>query len=379
MKRLTAILLLLFLTGSVLAQFSMTPGRKMPEVEANWVIPPAGKPVKADLRVMDVVVFSDINTPDFSMTLHFLESLKSKLKRSAPEKWIINFQVIVPNGKSDVERFLKSTEAPFTFAIGADINGRTFRNFVVTKVSDAVIGTDGAIAWLGPAMDLDYIISTIMDGTFSMEDYRKISRMKMEMQAALRAGLPDVAAKNAEKILEKIPGDISSIQTILYSYEIKQQNGKAVAFLESCIAKCGKKTGALYMLLLDRIIRAGDLSIWQKTVNDAIRNAVTVDDKLNLAAFLAEQSPRFYFPAEQVLQLCSRILQDPETVKDPGFHANALEIAARTEFAACRLENAIKLQTKAVELRAKQKSPLVKSSTHALEYYKRIKTLSGKK
>ena len=100
---------------------------------------------------------------------------------------------------------------------------------------------------------------------------------------------------------------------------------------------------------------------------------------MNLTAFLLEQSPRFLFPAEQTLQLCDNILKDPETLKDPFFHANALEIAARGEFAVCRLDNAIKLQMQAVELRTKQNSPQIMSTSRALEYYKNIKQLSEKK
>ena len=169
MRKLTAVLILLCLISAVMAQFSLTPGRKMPEVDANWVTPIRRVCPGKDTKIMDIVVFSDINTPGVVRTLRYLESLESKYNRKGSGKWILKFQVVVPNEKSAVERFLKLAEPPFSVTIGSDINGRTFRNFAVSKVSDVVIGVDGAIAWLGPVMDLDSVISELMDGTFSME------------------------------------------------------------------------------------------------------------------------------------------------------------------------------------------------------------------
>ena len=232
MKRLTTVLIFLALIGSIMAQINVAPGMKMPEVKASY-----RTHVKIDVpdkgqKFMDIVVFSDINSQDFIQTLHYLESLKSKFRRSNDGKWMFQICVIVPNDTATLERFINAAGASFTVPIGSDINGKTFRNFLVAQVPSAVIGIDSTIAWLGPVMDLDSVISELMDGTFSIEDYRNISRMKMEMQTALRAGLPDVAAKTAEKILEKKPGDITSIQVILYSYEIKQQNEKAVDFIK---------------------------------------------------------------------------------------------------------------------------------------------------
>ena len=379
MRRFTTILFFFAVFCSAMAQINVAPGMKMPDVDADWVKPLRKICPGKDTKIMDIVVFSDVNNPEFVQTLRYLESLESKYRRMNKKNWILKLRVVVPNDKAALERVVKFVEPSFSVVVGSDINGRTFRNFVVTKVSEAVIGVDGAITWLGPVMDLDSIIASLMDGTFSMENYREISRMKQEMQTALRAGLPDVAAKTAEKILEKNPGDMTSIQTILYSYELKRQNWKAIEFLESSIAKCGKKAGRLHLLLLDRIVRSGDVSLWQKAADNAIRNSVTPDDKLNLAAFLLEMSPRFYFPAEQVPALCAEILKTPGIADDPEFYANALEISARAEFAVCRLDNAIALQTKAAELRKRQDSAFQKISLRALDYYKNIKKLSVKK
>lgn len=379
MRRFTAILIFLGVVCSAMAQINVAPGMRMPDVDADWVKPLRRVCPGKDSKIMDIVVFSDINTQENIQTLRYLESLESKFRRAYQGKWILKIRVVVPNDKATLDSFMKLSDPSYTIAIGADNNGRTYRNFVVTRVPEAVIGVNGAIAWIGPVMDLDSVVSAIMDGTFSLEEYRGISRMKMEMQTALRSGLPDVAAKTAEKILEKNPGDMTSIQTILYSYELKNQSGNAIRFLEDRIAKCGKKAGGLHLLLLDRIVRSGNLSLWQKAVDNAIKNCTTSDDKLNLAAFLLEMSPRFYFPAEQVPELCADILKMPGTSDDPEFHANAMEIAARAEFAVCRLDNAIALQKKTVELRKQQKSPFLKNSLRALEYYTKIKDLSVKK
>ncbi|MBQ7402453.1 MAG: hypothetical protein IJW05_03320 [Lentisphaeria bacterium] len=379
MRRMTVILILLVTACCAMAQINIVPGAKMPDVEAVWVTSAPQQTPAKNRKNMNIVIFSDINTPGSVQTLRYIESLESKYRRSNAPGWNRKFQLVVPNSKESLEQFLKASGAPSFIGVGADINGKTFRNFVVAQVPHAVIGIDGAIAWLGPAMDLDYVIGSLQDGTFSREKYQQISRMKMEMQTALRSGLPDVAAKTAEKILESVPNDITSIQTVLYSYEIKKQNTKAVLFLESCIAKCGKNAGGIRLMLLDRIIRAGDLSLWQKAVGEAVKNSDSPDDKLNLAAFLVDMSPRFHFPAEQVLELCKQLLNTPGISNDPEFYANVLEISARAEFAVCRIDAAIQYQEKAVSLRKQNKSPYGTRSVQALEYYKKIKILSGAK
>ena len=376
MKSILSVLLPLTLAVSAAAQINVMPGMKMPAVEANWANPrqeAAGDPRE---KKMEVVVFADINSGDIVQTLRFIESLESKYGKTPG--FLISFRTVVPNDRIALDRFLKSPAGPFVTVVGSDVNGRTFRNFVVAHVPSGAIGTDGAISWLGPVADLDYVIQNLIDGKFSTKEYREISRMKQEMQTALRSGLPDVAAKTAEKVLEKIPGDMVSIQTILYSFEVKGQTGKAVAFLESCIEKNGNRAGGLRLLLLDRILRSGDLSAWQKTVDNAIRGETSVHDKLNLAAFLIDQSPRFMLPGRQITALCGDILKDPATETDPEFHANALEIAARAEYAVCRIGGACRFQQQAVNLRKKSGSPFLERSEQALEFYREILKLSEK-
>ena len=101
MRKLTAVLILLCLVSAVMAQFSLTPGRKMPNVDAHWLTPVAKPHRVSGSKVMNIVVFSDSNTPGIVRTLRYLESLESKYNRRGSGKWILKFQVVVPNEKSD--------------------------------------------------------------------------------------------------------------------------------------------------------------------------------------------------------------------------------------------------------------------------------------
>ena len=375
MRRSAFILFFLMMICTVSAQINVAPGMKMPGVDATWLIQQKKLDRKANKKFLEAVVFSDLASPDIVQTLRYVESLESKFNRTNSETWDFRFQVVVPNSEEDVNQFLKTSGLPFSVALGADRNGRTFRNFVVAKVPEAVIGVDGAIAWIGPAMDLDYIIGELTAGTFSLQTYKNISQMKQEMQTALRSGLPEVAAKTAEKILETVPADNVAIQTILYSYELKNQNGKAIAFLEDRVAKCGEKAPGIRLLLLDRILRTGDMELWIKAVEKAVSQKMSPDDRLNLAAFLIDRPAKMFFPVKFVPQLCADILNDPAISSDPEFHANALEIAARSEYMVCRIDKACKFQEQAVSLRKETNSPLLPRSIQTLTFYQDIKAL----
>ena len=56
-------------------------------------------------------------------------------------------------------------------------------------------------------------------------------------------------------------------------------------------------------------------------------------------------------------------------------YADALEIAARAQYAACRLDPAIDLQKKAVAVREKSRSPFLNRSRKSLAFFESLKTL----
>ena len=91
MKRLTAVLFVLLMISAATAQIHVMPGMKMPEVTADWLTAVKHFHPDKNSKTMEIVVFTDINSPDIIQTLRYLESLESKYIRQNPGKWIFKF------------------------------------------------------------------------------------------------------------------------------------------------------------------------------------------------------------------------------------------------------------------------------------------------
>ena len=117
MRRFTAILIFLGVVCSAMAQINVAPGMRMPDVDADWVKPLRRVCPGKDSKVMDIVVFSDVNNPEFVQTLRYLESLESKYRRMNKKNWILKVRVVVPNDKSVLERVVKFAEPSFSVSI----------------------------------------------------------------------------------------------------------------------------------------------------------------------------------------------------------------------------------------------------------------------
>ena len=167
------------------------------------------------------------------------------------------------------------------------------------------------------------------------------------------------------------------MQARLYAFEQKGQTAEEAKFLAEHIRKHPQNTMQMRMLLLDLLQRLDDTPGWNKAVTEAITEAEKKpEDSLNFAAYLLDRSVMANMPIKAILLLSDNAVRNFKPSQRQDMYADALEIAARANYAACRLNQAIALQKEAVAVRQKNKSPFLNRSRKSLAFFESLKTLN---
>ena len=355
---------------------SLPPGSKMPSVSAEWINEPVRKAPAEKQKQITVLTLVDILSPDIFQTLRMIESLEKKY--ALENRAAITIQTVARNDLSLVKKILKSNDNPFVLAIGADEKGKTFKRFDTTvgTLPFTIIAENGAIAWKGHPVEIETVTDSILAGNFSRSNQEKISAFRKQLQSALKAGLPDVVAQTADKILAIAPLDTIAMQARLYAFEQKGQTAEEAKFLAEHIRKHPQNSMQMRMLLLDLLQRLDNTPDWNKTVTETITEAEKrPEDSLNFAAYLLDRSVMANMPIQAILNLSGNAVRSFKASPRQDMYADALEIAARANYAACRLNQAIALQKEAVVVREKSKSPFLNRSRKSLAFFESLKTL----
>lgn len=356
------------------ADIDLIPGMKMPEISVEWVKKPKEKTAGPGQKRIVITAFVDMLSPDIFQTLRLMESLEKRYD-SAPGA-AVTVRTVAKNTPELIKRILESDTAPFTAAIGADIQGRTFRKFntALSALPAAFIAKDGAIAWNGHPIEIESVVDAILEGNYSASRQKTIAGLRKDLQSALRSGLPDVIAQTADKILDLSPNDAIAMQARLYSFELKGQAAKEVDFLMNHIRKNPKNAMRNRLLLLNLLLRTGNMPQWRGCVADTAREAEkNPDDVMNLMQFLLDRSPLGELPVELLRTLPEKALSELRKSGRADSLADALELCARIKYALCRPREAIVLQEEAAALRKQQKSPLLPRSEAILRFYRDLK------
>lgn len=376
------LLSLLILATTVQAQISLAPGAKMPGVSAEWIrkAPSAGQqPVlpPKDFKNFLILTFVDAYSPDFAPTLRLMESLERRF--AVPDKnFHVTVQTVAKNSKADLTKVMQSLSLPFQLNLGADVDGKTFRAFAVgvATLPYTFISMNGAIAWSGHPVEIDSVMDALIAEKFSIETQRKIAVHRSELQSALRSGLPDVVAQTADKILALSPRDSIAMQARLYSFQLKGQPAEATRFLADYIRKNPENSMQNRIILLNLLLQANQEAAWNKAVAETAAYALhKPEDALNFATYLLQNTAPVRLPVRDALQAAEYAEKQFRAAKNMPFLADALEALARANYAACRLDQAIRYQQEAVTLRETQKSPYLPDSRNMLNYYKNLKKL----
>lgn len=355
---------------------SLPPGSRMPEISAQWINEPVRKTPGEKQKQITVLTLVDILSPNIFQTLRMIESLEKKY--ALETRGVVTLETVARNDLSLVKKILKSNDSPFVLAIGVDDKGRTFKRFDTTvgTLPFTIIAQNGAIVWKGHPVEIETVTDAILADEFSLSRQKKITALRQQLQSALKAGLPDVVAQTAEKILAIAPLDTIAMQARLYAFEQKGQTAEEARFLAEHIRRHPANSLQMRMLLLDLLQRLDDGAAWNKTVAETVAEAAKKpEDALNFAAYLLDRSAMADMPIQAILSLSDSAVRSFQSSPRQDMYADALEIAARAQYAACRLDPAIDLQKKAVAVREKSKSPFLNRSRKSLAFFESLKTL----
>ena len=355
---------------------SLPPGSRMPEISAQWINEPVRKTPGEKQKQITVLTLVDILSPNIFQTLRMIESLEKKY--ALETRGVVTLETVARNDLNLVKKILKSNDSPFVLAIGVDDKGRTFKRFDTTvgTLPFTIIAQNGAIVWKGHPVEIETVTDAILADEFSLSRQKKITALRQQLQSALKAGLPDVVAQTAEKILAIAPLDTIAMQARLYAFEQKGQTAEEARFLAEHIRRHPANSLQMRMLLLDLLQRLDDGAAWNKTVAETVAEAAKKpEDALNFAAYLLDRSAMADMPIQAILSLSDSAVRSFQSSPRQDMYADALEIAARAKYAACRLNQAIALQKEAVAVREKSKSPFLNRSRKSLAFFESLKTL----
>ncbi len=361
------------------AQISVSPGARLPDVEADWIrAPKAMPPAAPSLRRIEIIVFTDASMRNSAQVFRMVETLEEKYK-SVPG-FAVRFRTVDRNDEAKLRGILNASPVPYALAVGSDRKNATFNNFAIASLPFSFVGLDGAIVWSGSPVDIEYVADSVIAGKHTGPNFAKMFEYRRDMLAALQAGLPDVAAQSADKALALDPADMIAIQTKLYAFDMKGRSADAAAFLQKQIAAVKGYHAKLQFLLLDNLARSGNAALWKRAALNAAAGAESARDRVNLAAWLLERSPVNHMPLREIGTLLAKAEQQISAMKDAdSLRADCMELTARCRYFSGKIPQSVAVQANVVELRRKIASPLLSRSEEALNFYREVQTVSGEK
>ena len=308
---------------------SLPPGSRMPEISAQWINEPVRKTPGEKQKQITVLTLVDILSPNIFQTLRMIESLEKKY--ALETRGVVTLETVARNDLSLVKKILKSNDSPFVLAIGVDDKGRTFKRFDTTvgTLPFTIIAQNGAIVWKGHPVEIETVTDAILADEFSLSRQKKITALRQQLQSALKAGLPDVVAQTAEKILAIAPLDTIAMQARLYAFEQKGQTAEEARFLAEHIRRhpANSYRCACFCWIF--------CSVWtteppgtKPSRKPSRRPRKKPEDALNFAAYLLDRSAMADMPIQAILSLSDSAVRSFQSSRVQDMYADALEIAA---------------------------------------------------
>ena len=219
------------------------------------------------------------------------------------------------------------------------------------------------------SVEIETVTDAILADEFSLSRQKKITALRQQLAVRAQSRSAGMSWRRPRKKFSPSPPlDTIAMQARLYAFEQKGQTAEEARFLAEHIRRHPANSLQMRMLLLDLLQRLDDGAAWNKTVAETVAEAAKkTGGRPELRRVSARPPPPWRtcrFRRSSPCRIPRSAASSPPRVRT--MYADALEIAARAQYAACRLDPAIDLQKKAVAVREKkQEVPFLNRSRKA--------------
>ena len=372
----TAAVITLFFLSCTL--YALQPGDRATELSnLKWI---KGNPVtifnkarqqQEDRRQAHLYLIENWSVKDNAslLAVPILYGIKKKYKDK------IDLIAISADPEEDISNFLNTEEGSLiNYSIALDPTQATIKcfaghDFRIPQIF--IISTIGQLLWRGHPIELKRVLKNIFNGTFDLKKQQRISRLHNTLQSYIQ--LEDISQikSTSEKLLELVPDDDLALRVMLYDYQTRNKQAKALQFINSHIEK-HPDIPSLYPLRFD-VMNQNNFPL--KSLAEEAENIMTKFPDNHTVIFQTAEIAvnRFPFatvPVKQILQAAEKAVEllKQSDENDDKTLAAYLSVLAKAYYLAGKLENAVETQKEVVNLLIFPKEK--KSASDILDYYR---------
>lgn len=272
--------------------------------------------------------------------------------------------------KEALRDFLKKHR--INYSVGVDYKGATTETYLgidSVPVVFLIRGKDRAVLWRGDVVDLERVLEKYLSGEFDIEDQKKISALKKDLRLAAQSGDIKLAEKISDEILDVDPREASAIKWRLLMYEARNQNKKALKFVNERIEKDSNNKDLYFLKLKFMTLNHEKTARLKKVVRQIIKRFSANPSVMNsLSEFLLCNMP---FPHSFPREALSAALTAVDSLNGKSSrltHARYYSTLARAYYNTGATEKAVEYQHKAGGY-LKESPKKLKNSEQILEFY----------
>lgn len=237
-----------------------------------------------------------------------------------------------------------------------------------------IIGKDGKIAWIGHPMEMDDILSRIIDGKYDAKAEGKLSEAKDALEKALRSNDLEKALKAADDLLKLDPVNMMAVNVKLI---IMVQSGKvddAIKFMDQTV-KANPKNKNLYFLKLNVLGKLDKNELYEACCKEYITNFADSAENLNELAWMLMGKP----VGDANLNICLEAAQAARKAlgkdAEPEQKSAVLDTLAKCYYLLGRIDKAIETERESYEVLQDKGSDTAKDVIKMVKYYENAEAL----